>query len=151
MISAGEKGSVFGCQDWSRLLLEKNCTRVPVSSLNPTISSLNYNWFIHLTQHCVSEKLGHLPAGILSLIGFQWNALKCGLKAFPISVITWCEWNAHTDHFHLCWWCTYSFITVFIHRWILPDETWDGKGCSLISCVKCTVLFCYCSQQYFIM
>lgn len=84
-------GEVFG---WLSVLVPHRikadccltkCTYVPLPRLNPTIGSLNYK-LVHLpkilSQRSLSEKLGHSPAGTLSLIGFQGNALKCRLKAF---------------------------------------------------------------------
>lgn len=63
---------------------------------NPAIGWLNY-LLIHLPKIYYTglslNGFGPLPAGILSLIAFQWNTLNCRLTAFPIAMITWHEWK----------------------------------------------------------
>lgn len=74
------------------LLLFDRCSRMPTAGSNPTDACLSYilaNLPKILSHYTLPEWLGQLPAGILSLISFQWNALKCRLTAFPFSRWSW--------------------------------------------------------------
>lgn len=129
---------IYNCssQNYSRLMLEKKKhSPVPVPSSNPFIGCLNYtlvNLPKILSQRSLSERLGHLPAGISSLIGFQWNALNCRLEAFPIRIN-----ETRTFHFNMACWCLwrYSCVKVFTEMntpWSdCMCNLWDGKSSSL--------------------
>lgn len=121
--------------NYSRLLLGKNFSYVPVPSYNPFIGYLNYT-LLHLpkilSQRSLSERLGHSPAGISSLIGFQWNV---DWKLFPS------EWMKHTPFILKCRFdvCGRTVTTKYSQNQMMStpwcdcmDKMWGGKSSSLI-------------------